>query len=207
MRDLLLLLLVISCACIGYEDEKSEGETGIQPGEDSPEFYVAGTGVPADDQELENMKTDVLGALIPSPGVRYDAVNVTATGLGSGLNLEVTAVTRVSEYPDIYRFYYSPDEREITLKGYVLEAIPPAVRSEAIAVALASQEIEGMLETLNMNPAEPTVKRILPETSAKYYAPKTLFSVTWRDFDKKVAVSALVDLETGQVVQTWQGVE
>ena len=47
----------------------------------------------------------------------------------------------------------------------------------------------------------PTVKRILPETSAKFYASKTCLSVTWAD----ASVSALVDMDRRSVVKTWGG--
>jgi hypothetical protein len=45
----------------------------------------------------------------------------------------------------------------------------------------------------------PTVRRILPETAAEFYAKKTCISVTWAD----ASVSALIDMETGSVVETW----
>ena len=47
----------------------------------------------------------------------------------------------------------------------------------------------------------PTVKRILPETSEKFYAAKTCLSVTWTD----ASVSALVDMGSRSVVKTWGG--
>lgn len=46
-----------------------------------------------------------------------------------------------------------------------------------------------------------SVKRILPETSKKFHSRKTLISVTWLDH----SVSALVDLDTREVVQMWNG--
>jgi hypothetical protein len=161
-------------------------------------------GVPVEGEKLEKMKLDILQAVVPFPGVTYDAINVTATKLGSGLNLKVVASSRVSEGLDVYRFYYDPASREITLKGYVLEAIPPTTRSEAISIALGSEEVQRMLSESAIA-VEPAVRRILPETSAKYYAPKTLFSITWSDFERRMVISALVDLESSRVVQAWSG--
>jgi hypothetical protein len=47
----------------------------------------------------------------------------------------------------------------------------------------------------------PTVRRILPETSAKFYASKTCLGVTWAD----ASVSALVDMDRRSVVKTGGG--
>jgi len=46
-------------------------------------------------------------------------------------------------------------------------------------------------------PGVPTVRRILPDTSKKYYAAKTLLSVT------SPGISALVDPDEWKVVQVW----
>ena len=44
----------------------------------------------------------------------------------------------------------------------------------------------------------PTVRRILPDTSKKYYAPKTLLSVIWE------GVSVLVDPEERKIPNIWK---
>jgi len=77
--------------------------------------------------------------------------------------------------------------------GYLLEAIPMQVRDDAISTALSSSEIA----SLSIKPGIPTVRRILPETSEKYYAPKTLLSVTWD------GISGLIDLDEHKVVKVW----
>ncbi len=202
VRALLLLLIFLAGCTTAQKSHISNSSPQVRVEEELPEFYVR--GVEIEGEKLEEMKNQIMRALVPLPGVTYEAINVTATELGTGLNLEVVASSRVSEGLDIYRFYYDPGSRKITLKGYVLEAIPPTVRSKAVSIALYSEEMQRILSE-NAIAVEPRVRRILPETAAKYYAPKTLFSVTWSDFEKRVVVSALVDLDNGRVVQTWTG--
>ena len=202
VRALLLLLIFLAGCITAQKPHINNSSPQVQVEEELPKFYVQ--GVKLGGEKLEKMKIDIMRALAPLPGVTYDAINVTATKLSSGLNLEVVASSRVSEGLDIYRFYYDPGSRKITLKGYVLEAIPPTVRSKAVSIALDSEEVQRILSE-NAIAVETRVRRILPETAAKYYAPKTLFSVTWSDFEKRVVVSALVDLDSGRVVQTWTG--
>ncbi|MGP8320174.1 MAG: hypothetical protein ACT6FD_05225, partial [Methanosarcinaceae archaeon] len=60
--------------------------------------------------------------------------------------------------------------------------------------------IRNVLSTMGAY-GNPSVKRILPETAEKFYEPKTLISVTWKD----IPLSALVDVDTGQVVEVWNG--
>ncbi|RZN33973.1 MAG: hypothetical protein EF813_10415 [Methanosarcinales archaeon] len=54
---------------------------------------------------------------------------------------------------------------------------------------------------LKADAGTPTARRILPETTAEFYAEKTCLSGTWAD----ASVSALVDMKTGSVVKTWGG--
>jgi len=82
---------------------------------------------------------------------------------------------------------------------YLLEAIPVPVRSEAIGIAMQSKDIAAALGSGANAYGTPSVKRILPETAEKFYEPKTLLSVTWKDS----SLSALVDADTGQVVEIW----
>ncbi|HEX7628178.1 MAG TPA: hypothetical protein VF354_04575 [Candidatus Methanoperedens sp.] len=59
-------------------------------------------------------------------------------------------------------------------------------------------DYEIKLTTSVHNLGLPSVKRILPGTSEKFYAPKTLLSVSWK------GISALVDPDERKVVQVWK---
>ncbi len=137
---------------------------------------------------------ELLWAEISPFKTEYEAVNISASPEGKVLRLKVIAITNDSYNLDIYDFAY--EDNKLLLTGYLLEAIPQIYRSEAISIALGNQEIA----TSMVNPGNPTVRRILPRTSEKFYAPKTLLSVTWK------GVSALVDPEERKVVQVWRAV-
>ena len=122
----------------------------------------------------------------------YDIVNITATGETNGLHVKVMANTLDSDYPDVYDFVYDNDE--LLLTGYLLEAVPPVYRNEAIGIALNNMDVASSVQ----NSGAPSVKRILPKTSQKFYMPKTLLSVTWK------GVSALIDTDERKVVQVWK---
>lgn len=158
---------------------------------------------------LKEVERNIGSAVLPFPGVVYKSINVTAKKQGGFIYLEVTAALPegLAEGVDRYSFIYDPGTGEFTLKGYSLEALPPGVRGDAIVMALQSERLAGLLESNALFQVEPTVKRILPVTSEKFYQPKTLFSVTWRDYDSGSAVSALVDLEGGGVIQVWSNFE
>ncbi len=122
----------------------------------------------------------------------YETVNISATATSEGLRLKVMATSKETDKQDIYDFVY--DGNELLLTGYLFEAIPPQYRDDAIAIALENQEVAASVT----NAGAPTVRRILPKTSEKFYAPKTLLSVTWE------GVSALVDPDERKVVQVWK---
>ena len=139
---------------------------------------------------------DLLHQITPYPGTMYDNITVNASDEDGKIRLHVRASSRACRYPDRYDFTYQ--NRELVLNGYILEAIPESVRSDAVRIAMRNEEIADMLE---MDAGGPTVKRILPETAAKFYAPEMLLSVTWQSKQ----VSALVDINTRKVVKTWRG--
>ncbi len=122
----------------------------------------------------------------------YNIVNITARNGSNGLSLHVVGMSNGAEYPDVYDFIYS--EGTLTRTGYMLEAILPQDRDAAIAIAMQDREIA----SAGIG-GIPTVRRILPDTSKKYYAPVTLLSVTWP------GVSALVDPQELKIVKTWKG--
>jgi hypothetical protein len=118
-------------------------------------------------------------------------VNITAKGEDNGLRLRVVGISNSIEYPDIYDFTYS--EGTLTRTGYLLEAILPEDRDAAIALAMQDKDFRTASAA-----GVPTVRRILPDTSKKYYAPKTLLSVTWQ------GISVLVDPEERKIANIWK---
>lgn len=120
----------------------------------------------------------------------YETVNISAGAEGKKLRLKVIAAIKESERPDIYDFVY--EDGSLIMTGYLLEAIPVQYRDEAISTALASSETASLSKR-----GTPIVRRILPKTSEKYYAPKTLLSVTWE------GSSALIDPDEHKVVNVW----
>lgn len=122
----------------------------------------------------------------------YDTVNISSKGDANQMRISVTAKAVGSEKPDIYDFAYQ--DNELLLTGYLLEALPQMLRNEAMGIALTDKDLAASVR----NSGEPSVKRILPKTSEKFYAPKTLLSVTWK------GISALVDPDERKVVQVWR---
>ncbi len=122
----------------------------------------------------------------------YETVNISASKESNGLALKVIASTKDTNYLDIYDFAY--DDNKLVLTGYLLEAIPPMYRDEAIGIALGEQEVASLAASAGI----PTVRRILPKTSEKFYAPKILLSVTWK------GISALIDPDERKVVKVWK---
>lgn len=122
----------------------------------------------------------------------YEMVNITSIGDTAQIHIKVMATTLDSDTPDIYDFVY--ENNKLLLTGYLLEAVPVMYRNEAIVIALKDRDVA----TSVRNSGDPSVKRILPGTSQKFYAPKTLLSVTWK------GISALVDPDERKVVQVWK---
>lgn len=121
----------------------------------------------------------------------YDAVNITARKESNGLGLRIVVMSNSAGYPDVYDFTYS--EGTLIRTGYMLEAILPQDRDAAIAIAMQDREVASAGVA-----GIPTVRRILPETSKKYYAPVTLLSVTWP------GISVLVDPQELKIVKVWK---
>lgn len=146
--------------------------------------------VPGNVQEIE---TALWTQIVPHK-MEYETVNITSHREGDIYLIQVVGISNASQYADKYDFIVSGDT--LTRTGYLLEAIPHYERNSAIATAMQNQEVResGIF-------GNPTVRRILPETSKKYYAEKTLLSVTW------TGVSALVDPQEWRVVTVWRGDE
>ncbi|AKG90988.1 hypothetical protein GAH_01730 [Geoglobus ahangari] len=136
-------------------------------------------------REIKNAPEDFL---YPYDGLSYDTI---AVNVESG-RVIVKATSEEVPGEDVYMFVY--ENGTLVLKSYLLEAIPPSVREQAIAIALSNRTVYENAD------GHITVRRVLPHTAAKFYIPKELFSVTWHG-DR--IVSALVDLEEGTVVKTY----
>ncbi len=143
---------------------------------------------PADNAKIE----ELLWTEITPYRTEYETVNISSDTTSEGLRLKVVATSKETDKLDIYDFLY--DGNELLMTGYLLEAIPSQYKNDAIAIALENQEVAASVT----NNGAPTVRRILPKTSEKFYAPKTLLSVTWE------GVSALVDPDEQKVVQVWK---
>jgi len=193
---LTLLFLGCSQAPLGSESPDTEKEEPVLS-LSSPQSIAP--------QMKEDIKEEVRTSLLPYRGIKYSSVNITAVKEGGGYRLEVAATSRLSPYQDTYTFFYEPSEEKVLLTGYLLEALPGGTRERAVRTALRHEEVRNLLGSESFNPGEPAVRRILPETAKKFYAPKQLFSVTWADFEAQQSVSALVAIQEGKVVQTWRG--
>ena len=131
-----------------------------------------------------------LWAQITPYRIEYDIVNISVKSENEGLHIRVIGISNAAINPDIYDFIYS--DGILTRTSYLLEALQAQDRDSAIAAAMQKKEVmeKGVIGI-------PTVRRILPETSKKYYMPKTLLSVSWK------GVSALIDPDKREVVQIW----
>ena len=124
----------------------------------------------------------------------YELVNISTKGDMNKMDIKVTATTLDSEIPDRYDFVF--ENNDLLMTGYLLEAIPATYRNDAIGIALTDRDLATSVSV--SNPGVPSVKRILPKTSEKFYLPKTLLSVSWK------GISALVDPDERKVVQVWK---
>lgn len=122
--------------------------------------------------------------------IEYDLLNITAKSDSDGHHIRVIGISNAAINPDVYDFTYS--DGTLTRTSYLLEALKPHDREAAIAAAMQMKEVmeKGVYGV-------PTVRRILPDTSKKYYAAKTLLSVTWP------GISVLVDPDEWKVVKVW----
>ncbi len=181
-----LLMAAISGCIMGAEDASSENS-------------VVWIGTPP--AESEDIGKKIIQQVIPYAGTEYENITISASRKNDKLRLHVSGVSANAMHPDLYDFTYNYDNNELIRVSYLLEAIPESVRSEAIGIAMHNEQIRDVLSTGMSGNSIPSVKRILPETAEKFYEPKTLLSVTWKDS----SLSALVDVDTGQVVEVWSG--
>ena len=183
----IILVLAISIAL-------TIGAGCVGTGQNSQSYNVTWTGTQPDDHTT--IETQVSRQIAPYPGVAYSNVTISKSKKDGDTHFRVSATLPGCSYPDLYDFAY-PDQK-LTRTGYLLEAIPDATRQDAIGIVMQNPAIAGVLPD-GAGAGVPTVRRILPETAAEFYAEKTCVSVTWAD----ASVSALVDMDTGSVVETW----
>ncbi len=184
VKTKLIIGVVIIILTLGIGLSLTQKQPDVKP---SWVHQVQWQDKPADAATIE----ELLWIEITPYRTEYETVNISASTTNEGLRLKVMATANDADKPDIYDFVY--DGKELLLTGYLLEAIPFQYRDDAIGIALGNQEVAASAAT-----GAPTVRRILPKTSQKFYAPKTLLSVTWG------GVSALIDPDEQKVVQVWK---
>ena len=184
---LFALLMAAISGCVGGADDAYL------------ENSVVWTGTPP--AKSEDIGKKIIQQVIPYAGTEYENITISASQENDKIRLHVSGVLINSMYPDLYDFTYNYDNNELIRVSYLLEAIPESVRGEAIGIAMQNEQVRNVLSTGMGGSGTPSVKRILAETAVKFYEPKTLLSVTW----KENSVSALVDVDTGQVVEVWTG--
>ena len=149
--------------------------------------------------EMDMIETKIKQQISPYTGIEYDNITLSASGENDRLRIHVIADSSDSMYPDRYDFRYR--DNDLIWVGYILEAIPESVRSEAIGIAMQNENVASVLGPATNAYGASSVKQILPETSEKFHTGKTLISVSWPDH----SLSALVDMDTREVVQVWNG--
>lgn len=185
MAALVVMFLIAGVVCINDSENSSSG------------YEITWVGIPPAESSM--IETKIKQQISPYPGMEYDNVTLSASRENDKLRIHAIAESSGSMYPDLYDFTYR--DGDLIQVGYLLEAIPESVRSEAIGVAMQSEDVANALSTDTNAYGVSSVKRILPETAEKFYSRKTLISVTWLDH----SVSALIDMDTREVVQVWNG--
>ncbi len=171
---LLIILAVMIAGCINASSTKPDWAHDVNWPEEKPEAIV--------EKELWTQITPYR--------IEYDLLNITSKSESDGLHIRVIGISNAAINPDVYDLTYS--DGTLTRTGYLLEALQPQDRDAAVAAAMQNREVmeKGAYGV-------PTVRRILPDTSKKYYAAKTLLSVTWP------GISVLVDPDEWKVVKVW----
>lgn len=171
---LLMILSVIIAGCINASSTKPDWAHDVNWMGEKPDSTV--------EEELWTQITPY--------NIEYDLVNISAKSESDGLHLRVIGISNAAINPDVYDLIYSGGT--LTRTGYLLEALQQQDIDAAIAAAMKTREVMEKRAS-----GVPTVRRILPDTSKKYYAAKTLLSVTW------TGISVLVDPDGWKVVKVW----
>ncbi|HEY9206600.1 MAG TPA: hypothetical protein VIO58_11845 [Candidatus Methanoperedens sp.] len=185
MNNFIKLLIGLLILALGIGLSLTQEQAPVKP---SWVHEINWPDKPDDSSKIE----ELLWVDISPYRAEYEMVNISSGSNGGARILRIIATIKDTDKPDVYDFVY--ENGELVQTGYLLEAIPPVYRDEAIGIALGSQEVA----TSVVGAGTPAVRRILPKTSEKFYAPKTMLSVTWK------GVSALVDPDERKVAQVWK---
>ncbi|ADC64519.1 hypothetical protein Ferp_0340 [Ferroglobus placidus DSM 10642] len=182
-----LLFAILVAGCFQSGEVKSGAESNQSKSESYQNHKSENNTLTAEEiaERIENYPEEFLS---PYDGFSYTEVNVSV----EGEKIIVKAKSNDLPGEDIYLFVF--ENGSLTLKSYLLEALPLSVKEKAISVALSNETIYENAK------GHVTVRRVLPHTAAKFYIPKELFSVTWHS-DR--VVSALVDLDENRVVRIY----
>ena len=179
---MILSAIIISPGCITDTEQKVQTYNSIW--------------VNTQPSDYEDIEAQLSRQITPYQGTEYDNVTISANEKDDVMHLHISATSPTCRYPDLYEFAYR--DQKLTRTGYLLEAIPEKTRQNAIGIAMENPDIAS---SLSGDVGNPTVRRILPETSEKFYKAKTCLSVTW----EKILTSALIDVDTLSVVKMWNG--
>ncbi len=186
MNNKIIVTVILLILGLGIGLALDQGNTNVRP------EWVHNVQWQGDRPDNAGKIEELLFLEIAPYKTEYELVNISTKGDKNKMDIKVTATTLDSEIPDIYDFVF--ENNDLLMTGYLLEAIPATYRNDAIGIALTDRD----LATSVSNLGAPSVKRILPKTSKKFYLPKTLLSVSWK------GISALVDPDERKVVQVWK---
>ncbi|HEY6586367.1 MAG TPA: hypothetical protein VIY97_04265 [Candidatus Methanoperedens sp.] len=188
MNNKIIVTVILLILGLGIGLALDQGNTNVRP------EWVHNVQWQGDRPDNAGKIEELLFLEIAPYKTEYELVNISTKGDKNKMDIKVTATTLDSEIPDIYDFVF--ENNDLLMTGYLLEAIPAIYRNDAIGIALTDRDLATSVSV--SNPGVPSVKRILPKTSEKFYLPKTLLSVSWK------GISALVDPDERKVVQVWK---
>ena len=186
MNNKIIVTVILLILGLGIGLALDQGNTNVRP------EWVHNVQWQGDRPDNAGKIEELLFLEIAPYKTEYELVNISTKGDKNKMDIKVTATTLDSEIPDIYDFVF--ENNDLLMTGYLLEAIPATYRNNAIGIALTDRDLATSVSNLGV----PSVKRILPKTSEKFYLPKTLLSVSWK------GISALIDPDERKVVQVWK---
>jgi len=186
MNNKIIVTVILLILGLGIGLALDQGNTNVRP------EWVHNVQWQGDRPDNAGKIEELLFLEIAPYKTEYELVNISTNGDKNKMDIKVTASTLDSEIPDIYDFVL--ENNDLLMTGYLLEAIPATYRNNAIGIALTDRDLATSVSNLGV----PSVKRILPKTSEKFYLPKTLLSVSWK------GISALIDPDERKVVQVWK---
>ena len=186
MNNKIIVTVILLILGLGIGLALDQGNTNVRP------EWVHNVQWQGDRPDNAGKIEELLFLEIAPYKTEYELVNISTKGDMNKMDIKVIATTLDSEIPDRYDFVF--ENNDLLMTGYLLEAIPATYRNDAIGIALTDRDLATSVSNLGV----PSVKRILPKTSEKFYLPKTLLSVSWK------GISALIDPDERKVVQVWK---